>query len=69
MDVLNVKELAEYLHCSIMSIRRMIYNKEIPYFTIGNRYFFKKDSIDSYIANCEMKNMQLISNTQINSIR
>ena len=69
MDVLNIKELAEYLHCSIMSVRRMIYNKEIPYFTIGNRYFFKKASIDNYISNCEMQNMQIARNNEVRSIR
>ena len=69
MDVLNIKELAKYLHCSIMSVRRMIYNKEIPYFTIGNRYFFKKESIDNYISNCEIKNMQITANNKVRSIR
>lgn len=69
MEVMNVKEMAKYLHCSIMSIRRMIYNKEIPYFMVGNRYLFKKSSIDSYVANCEVTNMQLPYTTEIRNIK
>lgn len=69
MDILDIKDLSKYLHCSVMSIRRMIYNKKIPYFTIGNKYFFKKDSIDNYISNCEVQNMQTIYDTKIRSIR
>lgn len=31
---LNIKELSEYLNCSISKIRQLIYNNEIPHFRI-----------------------------------
>lgn len=34
MQVCTVKEIAEYLNCSVSSIRGLVRNKEIPYFRI-----------------------------------
>lgn len=58
MDVLNVNEVAEYLNCSVSNIRKMVRNNTIPYFRIGNRLNFKKESIDLWVHNQEVKNMQ-----------
>ena len=51
MEILNIKELSIYLKISISTIRRMIFKKEIPYFTLSNQYFFRKDTIDNWIDN------------------
>lgn len=34
MQVFTVKEIAEYLHCSVSSVRGLVRNKEIPHFRI-----------------------------------
>lgn len=49
MEVLNIIELSEYLHCSTSSIRKLIKNKEIPYFRIGNKLYFNKDLINKWV--------------------
>lgn len=58
-DTLCIKELSEYLKCSISLIRKYVRNKEIPFFRIGNRLYFKKESIDLWIHNQEISNMQI----------
>lgn len=49
--ILNIKELSKYLNCSISQIRKMIYENEIPYFRIGNRYMFNILIINSWVTN------------------
>ena len=51
MNTFNIKEVSEYLHCSVSLIRKMVANKEIPYFRMGNRLYFKKEIIDTWINN------------------
>lgn len=33
-DTFNIKEISEYLKCSISGIRSLVRNKKIPYFRI-----------------------------------
>lgn len=47
--ILNIKELSNYLNCSVSMIRKLIYNNEIPYFKIGNIYEFHIDIINQWI--------------------
>lgn len=47
--ILNIKELSEYLNCSTSTIRKLIYNNEIPYFKIMARYHFNLEVIDKWI--------------------
>jgi excisionase family DNA binding protein len=56
-NIMNMKELADYLHCSVMSVRRMIYEKKIQFFRIGNRYYFKLNYIESWINKQLMQNL------------
>lgn len=49
MDVLSVKEVAEYLKCSESSIRKLVRNESIPYFRIGYKLNFIKNAIDSWV--------------------
>ena len=55
MEILNIKELSNYLKISVSTIRRMIFKKEIPYFQLSSQYFFDKVRIDNWV------------NSQINS--
>lgn len=50
-EVFNVKEVAEYLHCSQSTIRKLLKKKQIPSFRIAYRIFFKKEHIDLWINN------------------
>ena len=36
----NIKEVAEYLRCSVSTIRNLVRNKEIKYFTIRESLIF-----------------------------
>lgn len=57
-ETFNIKEVAEYLKCSISGIRNLVRSKSIPNFRVGNRLYFKKSSIDNWIRNQEITNMQ-----------
>ena len=48
-DIVNINELSDYLKCSISMIRKLIYNDEIPFFKIGNRYMFDLYQISEWI--------------------
>lgn len=58
MQVFTVKEVAEYLHCSVSTIRGLVRKNEIPYFRIGSKLCFKKEAVDLWIHNQEMSNIQ-----------
>ncbi len=49
--ILNIKECAGVLHISISTLRKLIYERKISTFTIGNRYFFRESDIQSFIDN------------------
>lgn len=57
-ETFNIKEVANYLKCSISGIRNLVRNKNIPFYRVGNRLFFKKSSIDLWIDKQEKNNMQ-----------
>ena len=40
MQVFTVKEVAEYLHCSVSSIRNLVRSKKIPHFRIRKQIKF-----------------------------
>ena len=61
-EVLNVKELTQYLRCSDSTVRKLIQNKEIPNFRIANRIYFKKALIDMWIQNQCMRSVEVMKN-------
>lgn len=61
-EVLNVKELTQYLRCNDSTVRKLIKNKEIPNFRIANRFYFKKELIDIWIHNQCMKSVEVMKN-------
>lgn len=58
MYIFNVKEVANYLNCSVSSIRTLVRNKKIPYFRIGSKLNFNKEAVDNWVHNQEVQNMQ-----------
>lgn len=50
-DVLDIKETAQYLHCSESTVRKLIKNKEIPFFRVAYRIYCKKELLDLWVEN------------------
>lgn len=57
--IFNIEELAQYLKCSVSCIRSLVRKKKIPYFRIGNRLNFNKVTIDTWIHNQEIQNLNI----------
>ena len=49
MEILTVNELAEYLKCSISTVRKMVRNDTIPYFRTLKKINFDKQVIDKWV--------------------
>lgn len=58
MQRMNVKEAAPYIGASEYKLREMVRMKQIPAYKVGNRIFFRKDTIDEWIAQQERGNWQ-----------
>ena len=54
-EIMTIKEISSYLNISISTIRNMVRSKRIPHFRIGNRIYFKANSIDEWLKNLEEK--------------
>lgn len=50
-EVLNVRQCANYLGISIDALYKYIKTEQLPAFKLGNRWRFKKDLVDRWIAN------------------
>lgn len=48
-NMLDVKQLSEYLNISISLIRKLVRNKDIPYNRIGVKLLFSKSEIDNWL--------------------
>lgn len=69
MDIMNVKELAEYLKCSQSAIRNLVKDNAIPHFRIGVKINFNKEAINEWIKNQERKNtLKLTKQNEIKTI-
>ena len=58
MEVMNVKEVAEYLNCSQSSIRNLVRDKKIPVFKINSKLNFNKEAIDNWVHSQELMSLQ-----------
>ena len=61
----TIKELSEFLKCSISELRKLVRSNTIPYYRIGKKLFFKKASIDSWIAELEQSASNKISEREV----
>lgn len=59
-DILEIKELSSYLQVSISEIRKLVRQKNIPYFRIGNRLKFDLANINLWIEELEEKNKKTL---------
>ena len=55
-EIYNIKELSNYLKISPSEIRKLVRQNQIPYFRVGNRIKFEKQSIKEWIENLEKDN-------------
>jgi len=58
MEIMNVKEVAEYLNCSQSSIRNLVRDKKIPVFKINSKLNFNKSAIDNWVHTQELMSLQ-----------
>jgi len=61
-EVFDVKEVADYLHCSQSTIRKLLKNNQIPSFRVAYRVFFKKNLIDLWINNQCFRSCEVMKN-------
>ena len=54
-EILDIKQLSTYLQVSISEIRKLVRQKNIPYFRIGNRLKFDLANINLWIEELEEK--------------
>lgn len=68
--ILDINEVAVYLHSSTQTIRKLIRENIIPSFRLGRRIYVSKDSLETWIKNQEM---QVIKNkdseTEVKNIK
>ena len=48
-DICNIVELSNYLKISVSMIRKLVRQKEIPFFRIGNRLYFDLQKINLWV--------------------
>ncbi|WDV98245.1 helix-turn-helix domain-containing protein [Brevibacillus parabrevis] len=55
---MTVKEAASYIGASEYKLREMVRMKQIPAYKVGSRIYFRKDTIDEWIAQQERENCE-----------
>ncbi len=59
-EILDIKQLSTYLQVSISEIRKLVRQRNIPYFRIGNRLKFDLANINLWIEELEEKNKKIL---------
>lgn len=54
-EICNIKELSSYLKVSISEIRKLVREKQIPNFRLGNRIMFDLVEINKWVENLAEK--------------
>ncbi len=54
-EICNLKDLSNYLKISISEIRKLVREKKIPHFRIGNRIMFDLKSINTWVEKLQEK--------------
>ena len=57
-EICDIKEIADYLDISVAEIRKMVRAKKIPFFRLGNRLKFRKNTIDSWLEKLQENEMK-----------
>ena len=54
-EIITLKELSNNLHISISEIRKLVRERRIPHFRIGNKIYFNVESINNWLTKIEEK--------------
>lgn len=54
-EIMNMKDLSNKLNISISGIRKLVRERKIPHFRIGNRIYFSVESINNWLDKIEQK--------------
>jgi excisionase family DNA binding protein len=49
-ELLTIQEVARYLNVNRFTVYRLIRQKKIPAFKVGNQWRFKQEMIDAWLA-------------------
>lgn len=55
---LKAKEAAQYLGCSYWKLLDMAKKSEIPHIRVGKLVFFRKETLDQWLGEQEMRSME-----------
>lgn len=58
-NICNIKELSIYLQTSIPQIRKLVREKKIPHFRVGNRIKFGLNEINKWIEKLQEKEAEM----------
>lgn len=58
-NICNIKELSIYLQTSIPQIRKLVREKKIPHFRVGNRIKFDLNEINKWIEKLQEKEAKM----------
>lgn len=61
-NVFDFQEAIRYLHLSDSTLRRMVADREIPFFRQRGQIFFRQTSLEQWIRDQERKNCRLYDN-------
>lgn len=56
LEKMDIKLAAEYIGGSVETMRKLVRNKEIAHYRVGNRIMIRKAVLDEWIANQEAQN-------------
>lgn len=54
-EIITLKELSSNLHISTSEIRKLVRERRIPHFRIGNKIYFSVESINNWLTKIEEK--------------
>ncbi len=54
-DFINLTGLIKYLNLSRIRIYKLIKHEKLPYYKLGNRYYFKLMEIDEYLSSKKLQ--------------
>ena len=54
-EICDIKELSTYIKTSVPKIRKLVREKKIPYFRVGNRIKFDINEIDKWVEKLQDK--------------
>lgn len=61
-NILGMKEASEYLKISKATMYSLTISRQIPYYKMGRRNFFKKEELDEWVSKGKVKTMEEIKN-------